>query len=63
MTQEEVLELKGAIDTTTTEDDAAILIVKRDDEVRVKILGAPRAERQLKNWAYKWLGGREAAKI
>lgn len=47
----------------TPSHDSAILLRMKDGEVTVSTYGEPRPLTALKGWAYKWLGGREDAKV
>lgn len=42
------------------EADAAVLVVKKGVDVVVTTAGDPNPLIRLKDWMYKWLGGREA---
>lgn len=63
MTEEEYTRLIGATLTLDKEDGAVIMLRLHGDEVVVSTYGETRPLTALKNWAYKWLGGREDAKV
>lgn len=58
MTTEEYNRLVCRMNEVSPESDAALLIVQRGDDVIVSTFGAPLPLVRIKQWAYKWLGGR-----
>lgn len=59
MEQEEYQRLICRMNETMPDDDAALFISLKGDEVKISTFGAPRPLTRLKQWVYKWLGGRD----
>lgn len=59
MKSEEYDRLVRCMNALLPDDDAAVLLTKRGDDINAATFGEPRQLWKLKEWAFKWLGGRE----
>lgn len=58
MDNEDYIRLVQTMNAVRPEDDAAVLVRMRGEDIKVSTFGHPRPLTALKQWLYKWLGGR-----
>ena len=62
MKSEDYMRLVQRMNEVQQDDDAAVLVVMHGGEIKVSTYGEPRPLWGLKDWMFKWLGGRDEDK-